>query len=114
MSRAARVGGRERVDDWHGFFDEPFGSYPHQAPDPEDLIRVPEHQAAGLGEHERPALPPEQALAHRPLEQSDLRADRRLRQPQFLRCLRNAPLPDDRPEIEQMMIVEPVHDFPNS
>ena len=48
----------------------------------------------------------------RRLERPHLRAHRRLRQVQLLGGLRHAALADDGPEVEQVVIVQPVHRLP--
>ena len=68
------------------------------------------NDAADVGEHERAALALKETLAERLFQHLDLRADRRLRQPQLLGGPRDAALPHDRPEVEQVMVVQRIHD----
>lgn len=79
------------------------------ASEPEDLLGVAKDGAADVREDEPSALAPEQALVEDVLELPDLRADGRLGEPQLVRRLRDAPLLRGEPEVEQVVVVEPVH-----
>jgi hypothetical protein len=79
------------------------------APEREDLVGVAVHHASGLGQRHRPSLPLEQTLAQRALQPLHLRADARLRDAQLLRRPRYTTLAGDHPEVEEVVVVEPVH-----
>ena len=79
------------------------------APGREDIVRVSIDDPADVGEDEPAALAREQALAERRFELADLRAHGGLRQSQPLGRARDAALARDRPEVVQVVIVEPVH-----
>jgi hypothetical protein len=64
---------------------------------------------AHLGQRQAPATLLEQLLAQRLLERAELQADRGRRQAQLLRRLGHAALAEDRPEVEQVVVVEPLH-----
>ena len=75
----------------------------------EDLRGVPVDDAADVGQHERAALALKQTFSERLFQDLDLGADGRLRQPQLLGRLRDAALAHDGPEVQQVVVVEPVH-----
>ena len=75
----------------------------------EDLVGVAVDHLADVGRHQPAADAGEQLLAEPRLERLDLRAHRRLRQPQLLRGPHHAAFAHDRPEVEQVMVVEPFH-----
>ena len=68
--------------------------------------------AEGLGERHRPSPPLEQRCLHRFLQRLKLGTDGRLREMESLAGLCDAPLAGDRPEIEQMVVVQPAHGGP--
>ena len=75
----------------------------------EDLVGVAIDHLADIGRHHPAADSREQRLAEARFERLDLRAHRRLRQPQLLRRPDHAALAHDRPEVEQVVVVEPFH-----
>jgi hypothetical protein len=75
----------------------------------EDLVRVAVDGAAHVGQHERTPAALEEGLPELPFELTDLGADRGLREPQHGRGAGDAPLPGDVPEVEQVVVVEPLH-----
>src|SRR5262252_1364784 len=75
----------------------------------EDLVREPVHGLADLGERDAAPGALEQLLTERVLERVDLLADGRLGQPQLLRSARHAAFARDRPEVAEVMEVEPIH-----
>ncbi len=79
------------------------------AADAEDLVGIAVHQAPHIGEDQPAALPFEQLVADHVLEQLDLRADGGLREPQLVGGARHAAFPHDGPEVEQVVVVQPVH-----
>ena len=79
------------------------------AADAEDVVGVLIHDAPDIGQRLHAPLPGEERLADGGLERPHLRADRGLRQVQLFGGLRHAALADDGPEIEEVVIVQPVH-----
>ena len=79
------------------------------APEREDLVGVAERDPAGLGEHEVAPPAGEQLLAQDLFEPVDLAADRRMRQAQLLARPDDAALLGDHPEVEEVVVVEPLH-----
>ena len=78
----------------------------------EQLLKDGAHILDIGGESTRPgspAVPLEEGLAECRVKETKLRADRRLGQPQFLRRFRDAAFPDDGPEIQEVVIVQPRH-----
>ncbi len=74
----------------------------------EDLLGVARDDAPGVGEHEVAALAHEQLRAEHVLEAMDLPADRRVSEAQHATGFRDAAFSGDDPEIEQVVIVQPV------
>jgi hypothetical protein len=77
----------------------------------EDVVRVPEHGAADVGEHQAAPLSLEQLLIQRGLQRLDLVGDGGLRQAQLAARLGDAARPGRGPEVEEVVVVEPVHAF---
>ena len=75
----------------------------------EDLVGVAEHQPAHVREHEPPAGPREELLTQHGLERAQLGAHRWLGQPQLRRGARHAPMTRHDPEVEEVVVVEPLH-----
>jgi len=75
--------------------------------DAKNFVGVPEHDATGVGEGQRSSLPFEESLAQRLFETANLRTDGRLGQAQLVRRLRHSALLNHRPEIQQVMVVQP-------
>jgi hypothetical protein len=74
-----------------------------------NLIGVAVDEAPGVGERDRAARPLEEADLEGPLERPNLSADGGLREVQRAAGLRDAPLAGRHPEVEEMVIVQPVH-----
>ncbi len=75
-------------------------------PDREDLVGVPEYERAQLGGGQPATLPLEELAAEGLLERAELPADRRLRHPQLRARGRDPALLEDRPEVEEVVVVE--------
>ena len=75
----------------------------------EDLVGVPEHRPSHVGEDQFPADPVEQLLAQDLLQPPDLSADGRLRQPKLGAGPHDAAIAGHRPEVQEVMIVQPLH-----
>ena len=75
----------------------------------EDLVRVAVDEPAHLREREPPPGLAQQLLREDGLQPVDLRADRGGREPQLLGRRPEAARPDDGPEVEQVVVVEPLH-----
>ena len=78
-------------------------------PKGEDVRRVLVRELPRLRQRERTTNALEDLLAERILERMDLRADRGLRQPQHLRRARDRAFASDRPEVEEVVVVQPRH-----
>ena len=78
-------------------------------PQREDLIGIPVDHLARFGQPDRSASPFEEPRLQRLFQVSNLTAHGRLREMQQLAGLGDASLAGRRPEVEQVMIVEPVH-----
>src|SRR5262245_15972191 len=78
-------------------------------PGAEDLVRIAIHDAADVGEYQRPAFALQQAFAEGAFQHFDLGTDRWLRESESLRRLRNAAFARDGPEVVEVMIVQPLH-----
>ena len=81
----------------------------HLATEGEYLVRVAEHHLTGLGERQLAADLAEELLAELVLERMDLRAQRRVGEPQDLARTDEPSFASDHPEIEQMVVVDPFH-----
>jgi hypothetical protein len=81
----------------------------HLATEREDLVGVPIHDAAHVGQRQLSADLREELLAQAVLERMDLRAQGRVREPQHLPRGDEAPFTSDDPEIEEVVVVEPFH-----
>ncbi len=79
------------------------------APEGEDLVRIPQRDPPRLAQHQRPPRLLEQLLAEGLLQQAELSADRRLGEIQLPRGRRNAALVRHDPEIQEVMVVQPLH-----
>ena len=79
------------------------------ASEPENLVRVPEGDAADVGEHEPAPFATKELLAKDLFEPVDLRANRGVGEPQLLGRTGDAALFRDDPEVEQVVVVEPFH-----
>ncbi len=88
----------------------PLDAVDHLAAQGEDLFRVAEHHTAGLRQRQLAADLGEELLAELIFQRMDLRAQRRVGKPQDLACGDQPSFASDDPEIEQMMIVNPLHD----
>ena len=75
----------------------------------EDLVGVAIHDLADLGELEPPPRAVEQPRAERVLELAELGAHRRVRQPEALAGRDQPALAHGRPEVQQVVVVEPAH-----
>src|SRR5436309_11375746 len=75
----------------------------------EDLVREAEGDAAGVGEREVAPDAGEELLAEGRLQRPDLRADRRLPEPQLHGGAGDAALARHDPEVEEVVVVEPLH-----
>lgn len=82
---------------------------PRLAPQREDLFGVAVDDLAHLREHQTPPLSFEQLLPERTLERTDLRAHGRVRERELAGCLRHATLARHQPEVEQVVVVQPIH-----
>ena len=82
----------------------------HLLTEGENLVGITKNEFAGVRRHKMPSRLAEKLLAERFLERFELCAHRRLGQVQFLAGPRHATRPGHRPEIEQMMIVQPFHE----
>lgn len=78
------------------------------APEAEDLVRVAEGRPAGVGELQAATDAGEEARAEALLELTHLRGDRRLRETQAPARGRHAPFAGHRPEVQQVVVVEPI------
>ena len=72
-----------------------------------DRVRIPQCNAARLGQQQRLPLTHEQWLTKLPLQQPDLRRQRRRRHVQRPRRPRQVALVRHRPEILQMVVIQP-------
>jgi hypothetical protein len=79
------------------------------AAEPEDLVGVAEDEAARLRQLEAPADALEELLPQLGLEGPYLAADRRLGQTELLGGRRHRPLLGHHPEVEEVMVVQPLH-----
>src|SRR5262249_12321796 len=79
------------------------------APQGEDLVRVPGHDPPGLRQHEVPPGPADEPGAQGFLQGPQLRTDGGLRQVELAAGAGDAPLPRNRPEVEQVVVTEPGH-----
>ena len=75
----------------------------------EDLVGVLEDELARLGEADGPSGAAEERRAECPFQRRHLSADGRLRQLQQLAGTSDAPFAGHGPEIQQMVVVQPVH-----
>ena len=78
-------------------------------PERKDLVGVAVGDPSRVGQLEAPPGTNEEPLAERLLQRAQLRAQRRLRQPQLRARPGDAPLFRDRPEVEQVVIIQPFH-----
>jgi len=75
----------------------------------EDLVRIAVDEATALRQHQVSPRSDEELLVERLLERPQLAADRGLRKTQFLAGLRDGSLAGNHPEVQQVMVVEPLH-----
>lgn len=75
----------------------------------EDVIGVAQDGAADVGEDEAAALPLEELVAERLLEEFELGADGGLGEAEFLAGLGDGAGAGDGPEVEEVVVVEPAH-----
>ena len=79
------------------------------AAEEKNIVRIALHQLAGFGQDVITPLPPEERLPHRRLQLPDLPGNGGLRDIQHGRGTRQTALAGHRPEVSQMMIIEPFH-----
>jgi hypothetical protein len=75
----------------------------------EDLIGVAKGDPPQLGEHQPAPAPAEELLSQRVLQRPNLPAEGRLGQAKLGAGLGQAALARHHPEVEQVMVVEPLH-----
>src|SRR5262245_62448146 len=75
----------------------------------EDVLRIAEHDLPDIREREVPTRAREQLLAERRLERANLGAHGGLCQAQLLSRPADTAFTRGKPEVEQMMVVEPLH-----
>ena len=75
----------------------------------ENLIGEPVDEGPHLGQHEAPPRTRDQGLAERLLEAPNLHAHRRRRQVQLGGGGGQGALPDERPEVQEVVVVQPFH-----
>jgi hypothetical protein len=75
----------------------------------EDFLRIPEHNTTAVGEGQLPSLLDKERMSESLFELMNLFAHRRLRQPQFHACPGKAFLARYEPEIQKMVIIDPLH-----
>ena len=77
-----------------------------------DLVGISVDGLSRFGEGHCPSPPLEQRCLHRFFQRLQLGTDGRLREMENLAGLCDAPLPGDRPEIEEVVVVQPAHGGP--
>lgn len=75
----------------------------------EDLLRVVEGDAAGVGEEESAAGAVEEAVAEGGFQSPELGADGGLGDHQFPGGADDRALPRDRPEVVEVVVIQPFH-----
>ena len=78
-------------------------------PEREDLVRIPQYELSGLGKDQVAPNPFEQLVADRFLQLPQLTADGRLSHVELLAGPRNAAFASDGPEVQEVVVVEPIH-----
>ena len=81
----------------------------HLAAEREDLIGEPVDDGPHLGQHQAPPRARDQRLAERFLEVPDLHAHGRRRQVQLGGGGGQGALADERPEVQEVVVVQPLH-----
>src|SRR5207237_3861699 len=74
-----------------------------------DFVRVAKGDPTRFGQHEVPSFADEQLLPEDFLEAMNLSADGRVGQAELLTRANDAPLLRDRPEVEEVVVVELFH-----
>ena len=75
----------------------------------EDLVGIEVHLAANVGEHQAPPTALEELLPQLILEHTQLATQSGLCQAQLSGCGRYAACAGDRPEVQKVMVIEPLH-----
>src|SRR5207244_5188768 len=75
----------------------------------EDFVRILINQLPRFRKYQPAPHPREQLLSQTFFQRPELAADSRLREIQVPARARNAALPRHHPEVQQMMIIEPLH-----
>lgn len=110
--------GRQRF--WNGVCDAddqsgrmpihlPFDRIHQLLPGRKDVFGVLEHQMSHLRQRQPSPCSDEQLLAQGIFQLPDLSADRGLSQAEFFARFRHGAVLRDRPEIQEMMVVQPIH-----
>ncbi len=87
----------------------------HQlAAEAENVVGIAKDDAAHVGEDEVASRSLKQFFAELIFEHADLPADRRLREPELLARARDGALARDGPEVQKVVVVEPLHKAVNS